>query len=244
MAKLLFQVATYKPNDEHRMADKIKLHPETPHRKRIFEAVDRIRNGSVILFPTDSQYALGCDLNNKKGIERIQQIRQTGKDHLFTLICDSLSGISQMAHLSDNHFKLINRLIPGPYTFVLPATKQVPKLLLNRRRDTVGFRVPDDPICNELVGELGNPLIATTAKPANHESDGIELKTRQDLFRHFEKQVDLVIDNEQEMVHNQSTIIDMSDEEPVLRRRGLGLERLEEVFLQNDISLMEASTGG
>lgn len=212
------------------MAEKIKLHPETPHQKRIFDITDRLHSDEIMLLPTDTQYALASSYTNKKGIERIRQIRQHKKNHLLTLICDSLSGISQFAKLGDNQFKAIKRLIPGPYTFVLPATKEVPRLLLNPKRQTIGFRVPDYPICQKIVDELGHPLIATTARHPDYEGDtGNGTKDRLELFRRFEKQVDLIVDNEQELIDDPSTIVDMSNEEPEVIRAGKGFDQFLEI---------------
>ncbi len=223
------------------MAEKIKLHPETPHQKRIFEISDDLRGGAIAILPTDTQYALACSYANKKGIERIRMIRQLKLDHLLTLICDSLTGISKFARLGDNQFKVIKKLIPGPYTFVLPATKEVPKLLLNPRRQTIGFRVPDYPICQKLVEQLGNPLIATTARHPDYEgSKGNGTDDRLELFRRFEKQVDLIIDNEQPLIVEPSTIVDMSKDDPVIIRAGKGYEKFLEVCAVADLNPVEA----
>ncbi len=220
-------------------AEKIKLHPETPHQKRIFELADTIRNGAVTLFPTDSKYALGCEYTNKKGLDRIRQIRQLGDDHLFTLICDSLSGISRFAHLSDDNFKLIKRLIPGPFTFVLPATKEVPKLLLHPRRKTIGFRVPDYPICIKLIEELGKPMLATTARAPEMNDEEFSSIDRDELFRKLEKQVDLIIDDEQELHNNVSTILDLTGDDPMVLRKGLGMDRLEDTLSKFNVEVQE-----
>ncbi len=220
-------------------AEKIKLHPETPHQKRIFELADRLTNGEVMLFPTDSQYALGCDYTNKEGLKRIRQIRQLRDDHLFTLICDSLSGISRFAHLSDDNFKLIKRLIPGPYTFILPATKEVPKLLVHPRRKTIGFRVPDYPICESLIGELGRPVLATTAKLPELNDQQMNGMKQFDLFQRLEKQVDVIIDNEQELTTQVSTILDLTGDEPQILRKGLGMDKLEDVIGQVNFEVPE-----
>ncbi|MEX0772871.1 MAG: L-threonylcarbamoyladenylate synthase [Balneolales bacterium] len=217
------------------MAQKVKLHHQTPHKKRIFELADLLKSGSVALFPTDSQYALGCCYDNKKGVDRIRLIRHLPKDHLFTLICDSLSGISKFAQLSDENFKVIKRLIPGPYTFVLPSTKEVPKLLVHPRRETIGFRVPDAPICQELIAELGIPLIAATAKTPEMNENGLEGLSKEQLFRNLEKQVDIVVDDDLPLQSNQSTIINMTGEMPVIVRRGLGIEALEEAFAWENV---------
>ncbi|WP_440999074.1 L-threonylcarbamoyladenylate synthase [Fodinibius sp. SL11] len=212
------------------MAERIKLHPETPHVKRLFEIADKVRDGAVVLFPTDSQYALGCDYKNKKGIERIREIRQLGKDDHLTILCDSLSGIAKFAHISDYNFKLIKRLIPGPYTFILPATKEVPKLLVHPKKKTVGIRVPDYPICEGLVREVGHPMLAITAKKPEMDDNALEEFEREPFLREFEKQVDLTIDNQQDLPSKETTILDMTDDNTKIIRRGLGIERVEEVF--------------
>lgn len=223
------------------MADKVKLHPVTPHQKRIFAIADHLHNGDISLLPTDTQYALACSYTNKKGIERIRMIRQLKPDHLLTLICDSLTGISKFAKLGDNQFKVIKKLIPGPYTFVLPATKEVPKLLLNPKRQTIGFRVPDYPICQKLVEQLGNPLIATTARHPEYGGDeGNGTEDRLELFRRFEKQVDLIVDNEQPLPNEPSTIVDMSEDDPVVIRAGKGIDEFREVCAVFDLNPVEA----
>ncbi|MBP3191062.1 L-threonylcarbamoyladenylate synthase [Natronogracilivirga saccharolytica] len=223
------------------MAEKIKLHPVTPHQKRIYSIADHIKNDDILLLPTDTQYALACLYSNKKGIERIRQIRQLKNDHLLTLICDSLTGISKFAKLGDNQFKVIKKLIPGPYTFVLPATKEVPKLLLNPRRQTIGFRVPDYPICQKLVDELGDPLIATTARHPDYEDGhGNGTTSRKELFRRFEKQIDLIVDNEQQLSNEPSTIVDMSDADPVVIRAGKGYDEFLSVCAVADLTPVEA----
>lgn len=221
------------------IAEKIKLHPETPHRKRIFELADRLSNGEVILFPTDTRYALGCEYTNKRGLERIRQIRHLNDDHLFTLICDSLSGISRFAHLSDDNFKLIKRLIPGPFTFVLPATKEVPKLLLHPRRKTIGFRVPDYPICQQIIAELGKPILATTAKLPELTDEDFSEMDREALFHNFEKQVNAIIDNDQELDDSFSTILDLTADEPQILRKGMGMDRLEETLGKINVEIQE-----
>lgn len=212
------------------MAERIKLHPENPHVKRLFEISDKIREGAVVLFPTDSQYAIGCDYRNKKGIERIRKIRDLGKNDHLTILCDSLSGISKFAHISDHNFKLIKRLIPGPYTFILPATKEVPKLLVHPKKKTVGFRVPDYPISEGLVRELGNPMLAITAKKPSMNGSALEDFEREPFLREFEKLVDVIIDNQQSLPSNETSILDMTDDNTKVIRRSLGIDEIEDVF--------------
>lgn len=223
------------------MAERIKLHPETPHVKRIFEIADKIKQGDVILFPTDSQYAIGCDYKNKKGIDRIREIRQLDKNDHLTILCDSLSGISKFAHISDHNFKLIKRLIPGPYTFILPATKEVPKLLVHPKKKTVGIRVPDYPIAQGLVREVGHPMLAITAKKPEMEEEALNTYEREPFLREFDKQVDIIIDNQQELPSRGTSILDMTDDNTKLLREGLGMEALEEVFRMQREPLEEIS---
>lgn len=223
------------------MAERVKLHPETPHVKRIFEIADKIKQGDVILFPTDSQYAIGCDYKNKKGIDRIREIRQLDKNDHLTILCDSLSGISKFAHISDHNFKLIKRLIPGPYTFILPATKEVPKLLVHPKKKTVGIRVPDYPIAQGLVREVGHPMLAITAKKPEMEEEALNKYEREPFLREFEKQVDIIIDNQQELPSRGTSILDMTDDNTKLLREGLGMEALEEVFRMQREPLEEVS---
>ncbi len=212
------------------MAERIKLHPETPHAKRIFELADKVRSGSLVLLPTDSQYALSCDYKNKKAMKRIRKIRQLGKDDHLSLLCDSLSGVSKFAHISDHNFKLIKRLIPGPYTLILPATKEVPKLLVHPKKKTIGIRVPNYPICQELVEELGHPMLAITAKRHDIENGTLQELEREPFLSKFDKLVDVTIDNQQELPTNETTIIDMTDETARILRRGLGVDEALEVF--------------
>jgi len=212
------------------MATRIKLHPDAPHKKRIFEVTDEILNGSVGLIPTDSQYALVCDYKNKKGIDRIRQIRQLGKKNHMTVMCRSLEHVSTFANLSDDNFKLIKRLIPGPYTFILPATREVPRLLTHPKKRTVGIRVPDYPICLELIQELGHPLLAKTAilpgVENGHPSDG----DRTMYLSRFDNIVDVIVDNQEPLNSDQSTILDLTTEVPELLREGLGMNALNDAL--------------
>lgn len=200
------------------MGTRIKLHPVTPHARRIFELVDALRAGQILLFPTDTQYALGCVFNNKKGLDRIRTIRRLAPDHTFTLLTDSMTGLARFAHISDANYKYIKRLIPGPYTFILPATKDVPSLLLAKRK-TIGFRVPESPICQRLIDQLGEPLLAVTAQAIG--SDGAMLD-RELLIEALQNQVDVIVDNEQPGTPEQTTVIDLTGEEPRILREGAG----------------------
>lgn len=224
------------------MPERIKIHPEKPNRKQIFELADRLTNEEVLMIPTDSQYALVCDYQNKKGMGRIRQIRQMGrKDHL-SVMCYSLEHVAIFAHLSDDNFKLMKRLIPGPYTFILPATREVPRLLTHPKKRTVGIRVPDYPICLKTVEELGRPVMAITAKLPGVEHGQPDTDDRQMYLSRFDKLVDLVVDNQQPLSSDETTIVDLTSDEPVLIREGLGLRSLREAAALQNLTLREKVT--
>lgn len=221
------------------MTQRTKLHPETPHKKKIFELTDHLIRGSVLVIPTDSQYALVCDYQNKKGIDRIRQIRQLGKKDHLTVMCHSLEHVSTFANLSDDNFKLIKRLIPGPYTFVLPATREVPRLLTHPKKRTVGIRVPDSSICLDLINELGRPVLAITAKMPGVEYGLPEDGDREMFLSRFDQVVDMVVDDQQPLPADKTTIVDLTGESPELLREGLGMTRLREALALQDLNLKE-----
>ena len=145
------------------MAEIYEIHPDTPQVRRIEQIRDALQNDAVMLYPTDTVYAIGCDLNSKSALERVRRIKRLSNDKPLTFLCPSLSNIAQYARVSDPAYRIMRRLIPGPYTFLLPATKLVPKLVKDPKRKTTGIRVPDQPICLALLQTLGNPIISTSA---------------------------------------------------------------------------------
>lgn len=223
------------------MSERIKIHPENPKRKQIFELVDELLDEGVIMVPTDSQYALVCDYQNKRGMDRIRQIRQMGKKDHLSVMCYSLEHASTFANLSDDNFKLIKRLIPGPYTFVLPATREVPRLLTHPKKRTVGIRVPEYPICLQMIEELGRPVMAITAKLPGVEHGNPDTDDREMYLSRFDNLVDLVVDNQQPLSSEQTTILDLTGENPGLLREGLGMERLREALKLQNLILEEAT---
>lgn len=210
------------------MAERIKLHPETPHQKRVFEIVDALKSGAVILMPTDSQYALACDYQNKKGIDRIRNIRNLEKTDHLTVMCHSLQHAAVFAKMDDQNFKLVKRTIPGPFTFILPATREVPKLLVNPKKKTVGIRVPEYPINMSLIKTLDRPLLAITAKLQDTEYGNPSSGDREMFLSRFEHFVDIIIDNQQPLADTESTIVDLTNDEPQLLREGPGMQKLAE----------------
>lgn len=212
------------------MSERVKINPDSPKRKQIFELVDSLLDGGVAMIPTDSQYALVCDYQNKNGMDRIRQIRQMGKKDHLSVMCHSLEHVSTFANLSDDNFKLIKRLIPGPYTFILPATREVPRLLTHPKKRTVGIRVPNYPICLETIQELGRPVMAITAKLPNVENGQPDSGDRELYLSRFDNLVDLVVDHQQELSGQETTILDLTNDKPELIRIGLGMKLLREAI--------------
>lgn len=144
------------------MAKLIEMHPSDPQPRRIVSVVETIRDGGLVAYPTDSSYAFGCHIGDAKAINRIHRIRRTDKQHNFTLVCRDLSEISLYARVDNWAYRLIKSLTPGPYTFILPATREVPKRLQNPQRRTIGLRVPNHPVVDAILAELGEPIMSST----------------------------------------------------------------------------------
>ncbi|MBE9004081.1 threonylcarbamoyl-AMP synthase [Fortiea sp. LEGE XX443] len=216
------------------MAKILTVHPDNPQSRRIEEIKSALSNGAVMLYPTDTVYAIGCDLNAKSAVERVRQIKQLANDKPLTFLCPSLSNVATYAFVSDTAYRLMKRLIPGPYTFLLPATKLVPRLVQNPKRKTTGIRVPDHAVCLALLEALGNPIISTSAHlPPNEADDGqfvldAELRlSRVELFDYLDNLVDMIIDTGEEPTYEVSTILDLTGDKPMIMRRGLGWEAVE-----------------
>jgi tRNA threonylcarbamoyl adenosine modification protein (Sua5/YciO/YrdC/YwlC family) len=194
------------------------IHPENPQPRLINQAVEIVQKGGVIVYPTDSGYALGCRLENKDAMERICRIRQLEKGHNFTLMCRDLSELSTYAWVDNVAFRLIKNNTPGNYTFILKGTKEVPRRLLQEKRKTIGLRVPSNPIALALLGGLNEPMLSTSLMlPGSEftESDPEEIKDR------LEKQVDLIIHGGH-LGQKPTTVVDLTEESPVVLREGMG----------------------
>lgn len=202
------------------MAMVYTLHPENPQVRRVQEIRDALRHGAVMLYPTDTVYAIGCDLNVKSAVERVRQIKRLSNDKPLTFLCSSLSNISEYAQVSDAAYRLIRRLIPGPYTFLLPATKLVPRLVMSPKRKTTGIRVPEHTICQALLRELGNPIISTSATTLV-EFNGLPV-SQAELFDQLDKLVDVIVDDGSPVSDRVSTILDLTESEPIVVRKGQG----------------------
>lgn len=211
------------------MATVYQLHPETPQAYQIAKIGQALQEGAVILYPTDTVYAIGCDLNAKSAVNRVRQLKQLSNDKPLTFLCSSLSNIATYAHVSDPAYRLIRHLIPGPYTFLLPATKLVPKLVMSPKRRTTGIRVPDHPISQALLQGLGNPIISTSAPSVIPEAE--RPSSSVELFDRLDKLVDVIIDDGQAMGYRVSTILDLTEDQPIVVRKGLGWEAVAELDL-------------
>jgi tRNA threonylcarbamoyl adenosine modification protein (Sua5/YciO/YrdC/YwlC family) len=205
------------------MASIYTIHPENPQIRRIEEIKDALQDGAVMLYPTDTVYAIGCDLNVKSAVERVRRLKQLSNDKPLTFLCSSLSNIADYAWVSDPAYRIMRRLVPGPYTFLLPATKLVPKLVMNPKRKTSGIRVPDHPVCQALLEALGNPIISTSAHLPN-ENGQTPMVEQARLFDEFDSLVDIIVDDGSEPSFEVSTILDLTGDEPVMVRKGLGWE--------------------
>ncbi len=171
------------------MAVMLSVHPQNPQRRHISRAVEILRDGGVIVYPTDTVYGLGCDITSKHAVERIIRIKGRDPKKPMSFVCSDLTHISRYARVSNFAYRILKRFLPGPYTFVLESSREVPKMLLTKQR-TVGIRIPDHPVCLALVAELGNPILSTSANPSGDEPLNIPLEIREVLG----SQVDLILE--------------------------------------------------
>ncbi|MDH3979795.1 MAG: L-threonylcarbamoyladenylate synthase [Gammaproteobacteria bacterium] len=200
------------------MSQFFQIHPVNPQQRLIRNAVDIIRADGLVAYPTDSSYALGCRVGDKRGMERIRRIRELGESHNFTLVCRDLSEIASYAKVDNSAYRLMKSLTPGPYTFILRATHEVPRRLQQGKRKTIGIRVPDHPITLALLGELGEPLMSSTLilPGRDHpETDAHDIRER------LEHELDLVIDGGNCGLEP-TTVVDLVDGSAQVLRRGRG----------------------
>ncbi|MFG2099798.1 L-threonylcarbamoyladenylate synthase [Micromonospora echinaurantiaca] len=200
------------------MARYYDVHPDNPQPRALRQVVDLIRDGGLVAYPTDSCYALGCQLGNRDGLDRIREIRHLDDRHHFTLVCRDFAQLGQLVKVSNAAFRLVKASTPGSYTFILPATREVPRRLLHPRKRTVGVRVPDHTVAQALLAELGEPLLSSTlVLPGEDEplTHGWEIKERLDHL------VDAVLDAG-DCGKEPTTVVDLSQPEPEILRRGAG----------------------
>jgi len=195
-----------------------RIHPDNPQHRLIHQAVEILRKGGVVVYPTDSAYALGCHIGDKKAIERIRRIRRLERDHHFALVCRDLSDLGVYAKVDNAAYRQIKAATPGPYTFILPATREVPRRLVDEKRKSIGLRVPDNEICRALLAELGEPIMSTTLILPGDEYPLTDPDEIRDLMEH---QVDLVIDGGFCGLES-TTVISMEQDYPEVVREGMG----------------------
>jgi tRNA threonylcarbamoyl adenosine modification protein (Sua5/YciO/YrdC/YwlC family) len=200
------------------MARYFDVHPVDPQRRVINHVADIVRGGGLIAYPTDSCFALGCQLGNADGLERIRKIRRLDDKHHFTLVCRDFGQLGQFVHISNTVFRMVKAATPDSYTFILPATKEVPRRLLHPKKKTVGVRIPDHTVAQALLAELGEPLLSSTLLLPDEPdplTQGWEIKERLDGM------LDAVLDSGDCGVEP-TTVVDFSDAEPEIVRRGAG----------------------
>jgi tRNA threonylcarbamoyl adenosine modification protein (Sua5/YciO/YrdC/YwlC family) len=200
------------------MALLLSIHPANPQPRLVRQAIAAMRDGSVVAYPTDSCYALGCLIGDKEAMERIRRIREADQNHNFTLVCRDLSEIAKYARVDNIQYRTLRAFTPGPYTFILEATREVPKRLQNPKRRTIGIRVPDNAVVRLLLAELGEPIMSSTLLLPG---DPAPLTDPQEIKQRLEHAVDLVVDGGHCGVAP-SSVVDLSGDAPVVVRRGKG----------------------
>lgn len=200
------------------MSQFFQIHPDNPQARLIRQAADIIRAGGVVVYPTDSAYALGCHIGDKNALDRIRRIRDLDSRHNFTLVCRDLSEIATYARVDNTAYRLLKHSTPGPYTFILKATSEVPKRLMHAKRKTVGLRVPENPIAQALLADLGEPLMSVTLIMPGDEYPLID---PYDIRQTLEHSVDLVIDGGY-CGMEATTVVDLADDAPLILRAGKG----------------------
>lgn len=202
----------------------LSIHSQTPEIRKIKLVADAIKDGAVILYPTDTGFTLGCQLSNKTAITKLRAIRKLPMSKALTFLCNSLSNISEFAKVSNKAYKTIRGLIPGPFTFVLPATKQVPKYAQNPKRKTSGIRVPDNDLSQLLLMEVGSPIISISARIEGEDY----FKHPEDIVRYFAPQVDLAVQSDAYNFIGESTVVDMTTDDFSILRHGAGISKVLE----------------
>ncbi len=195
-----------------------EIHPKDPQRRLIKQAVEIIREGGVVVYPTDSSYALGCHIGDKAAMERIARIRQTDKHHHFTLVCRDLSEIAKYARVNNQQYRTLKAFTPGPYTFLLEATRETPKRLQNPKRRTIGIRVPDHPVPRAILEELAEPIMSSTLILPGEQTPMSDAREIQERLYHV---VDAVIDGGN-CGFEPTSVVDLAGPAPLVVREGKG----------------------
>lgn len=200
------------------MSQYFQIHPDNPQLRLIRTSVEMLRQGGVIVYPTDSSYALGCLIGNKAAMDRIRQIRQLTHTHNFTLVCRDLSEIATYAKVDNIAYRMVKKLVPGPYTFIFKATNEVPRRLQHPKKKTIGIRIPDHRIVHALLDELGEPIMSSTLILPGDE---MPMTEPYDIRERLQHRVDLVIDGDN-CGYEATTVIDFQEDTPTVIRQGCG----------------------
>lgn len=200
------------------MAQIFTLHPDNPQDRLLKQAVAMLHEGAIIALPTDASYVLACHLGDKAALDRLRAIRRLDSSHLMTLLCKDLSSVGSYAKIENSTFRLLKKLTPGPFTFILTASREVPNRLLHPKRKTIGLRIPDSIICQQLLSLLAQPLLATTLTLPGED---LPLTDAEEIYEKLQHHVDLVIDGGAGSLAL-TTVIDATQATPVLVRQGLG----------------------
>lgn len=200
------------------MTQTFTIHPTHPQARLVAQIVDRLREGAIMIYPTDSAYALGCHLGDKQALERIKNLRKLDKNHNFTLVCRNLSELSNYAQVNNSVFRLLKAYTPGPYTFILPAGPEVPKRLQHEKRKTIGLRIPDNPVAQAILEALNEPLMSVSFILPNEELPVADLDQ---LDNKIKAQVDLVVDGGA-CGFEPTSVIDLVEGVPKVLRAGKG----------------------
>lgn len=200
------------------MSQYFQIHPDNPQLRLIRTSVDLLKEGGVIVYPTDSSYALGCLIGDKNAMDRIRQVRQLTASHNFTLVCRDLSEIATYAKVSNIAYRMVKKLVPGPYTFIFKATSEVPRRLQHPKKKTIGIRIPDNRIVHALLDELGEPIMSSTLILPG---DDMPMTDPYEMRERLQHAVDLVIDGEN-CGFETTSVIDFQEDTPVVIREGRG----------------------
>lgn len=200
------------------MSQYFVVHPTHPQRRLVERAAEIVRGGGVLVYPTDSAYAVGCHLGDKTAVERIRNLRRLPRDHLLTLACRDLSELATYARVDNTSYRIVKHYLPGPYTFVLPATRDVPRRLLHQQRKTIGLRVPDHPIAQHLLAALGEPLMSTTLILPGEDLPVTDVEERRGVLEHA---VDVIVNGGTGGVQA-TTVVDLTSGQLEIVRQGAG----------------------
>ena len=203
------------------MSQYFEMHPCNPQKRLVLQAVAILQNGGVAAFPTDASYSLGCHLGDKRALDQLRRIRRLSDKHHLTLMCQDLSEIATYAKITNSDYRLLKSLTPGPYTFLLSATHEVPRRVLQAKKRTIGIRVVDHPVMRAILDELGQPLLSTTL---HLEDDEYPLIDGYDIRERLENQLELVIDTGENCTIETTTVIDLTGDQPYVVRQGLGVD--------------------